>query len=477
MRARLNSAISFAVLVISLAFQGMSACASTVGGDNFQSYTDANPAAATLVGPLTWQYIDGLSNGVLANEHRTFTATGQYADLTKGWMGQENGGGMSTTISLASLAGTPYDAGGGQIIAGAEFTVSFMVAPYTTDVLRSVDFNYSIASSGGTLTFQSGGSQDLAQAVVFDSLNDSGNVFGGAFGKEARRRFEVNFTGTGLSLSDTLNFSFVRVSGTTNANMFFDDFQVLAQDGVTDDMILTVDRNTGSISLANSTLAAANSVIGYSVLSTAGSLLQAGWDKQSTGSQLANDNDQWTVLTGTGITSDLSEAVLTTTGDGDGGNLAALNGAWNFGNIWNKSPYQDIRLELLLDDGTILSTGAGDIVVQYTGDEIISGDFAGPGNTGPDGDINTLDWVRFRTNLMANVSSLSITNAYQKGDMNGDLKIDVNDYILFVSAFDDANGIGAFQAMLTNVPEPCTVLLISCGLGVCLLRRSVTSAL
>jgi hypothetical protein len=475
MKARLKIAIAFTILIV-LIFEIRPTHASIVGGDNFQSYTDANPAAATLVGSLTWQYIDGLSNGVLANEHRIFTATNEYANLTKGWMGRENGGGMSTTVSLSSLAGTPYDAGGGQIVAGAEFTISFMVAPYTTDVLRSVDFTYGIASSGGALTFQSGGSQDPAQAVVFDSLNDSGNAFGGAVGKEARRRFEVNFSGTGLTLADTINFNFVRVTGTSASFMFFDDFQVEANDGVTDDMILNVDRNTGNVSLANSTLTAANGVIGYSVLSTAGSLLQAGWDKQSTGSQLANDNDQWTVLTGAGITTDLSEAVLSTTGAGDGGDLAALNGAWNFGNVWNKSPYEDLRLELLLDDGTILSTGAGDIVVQYTGDEIISGDFAGPGNTGPDGNINALDWVRFRNNLMTNVSSLSITNAYQKGDMNGDLKIDVSDYVLFVSAYEDANGLGAFQAMLTNVPEPSTILLISCGLGACLLRRSTNSA-
>lgn len=475
MKVLLVKSIPIAIVVVFLTLFPTHAFATTVGADNFQSYGNANPAPATLVGPLTWQYIDGLGNGVLANEHRTFIATDVYADLTTGWMGREDGGGISTTIPLSSLAGTPYDAGGGQIIAGAAFTVSFMIVPYTTDTARNVEFTYDIGSSGGTLTFQSGGSLDLAQEIVFESLNDSGASFGGAFGKTDRRKYEVNFSATGLTLADTLNFSIVRDTGTSASFMFFDDFEVLAQDGVTDDIILTVDRTTGNISLANSTLTAANGVIGYSILSNAGSLVQTGWDKQSTGSQLANDNDQWTVLTGAGVTTDLSEAVLSTTGAGDGGDLVALNGAWNFGNVWNKSPYEDIRLELLLDDGTILSTGAGDIVVEYTGDEVVFGDLAGPGSTGPDGNINTLDWLRFRSNLMADVSTLSLTNAYQKGDMNGDLKIDIDDYVLFVAAYETANGIGAFQAMIANVPEPSSLLLVACGLGACLVRRSPSS--
>jgi hypothetical protein len=178
------------------------------------------------------------------------------------------------------------------------------------------------------------------------------------------------------------------------------------------------------------------------------------------------------VLTGAGVTTDLSEAVLATSGDGDGGDLISISGAWDFGEVWSRTPFEDIQLEILLDDGTVLSTAAGDILIEYTGDAVAVGDIAGAGDTGPDGTIDIVDWLRLRGNVGTNVSSLSLAEAYLRGDLNGDLAIDANDYILFVSAYDAANGMGAFQAMVAQVPEPTAGVLAAFGMGLVVFRKS-----
>ncbi|MCA9241948.1 MAG: PEP-CTERM sorting domain-containing protein, partial [Planctomycetales bacterium] len=240
--------------------------------------------------------------------------------------------------------------------------------------------------------------------------------------------------------------------------------------------VVTINRDTGNIALTNTTSTAIQNIIGYSILSSAGSLSQSGWNQQAGGSQLANDDDNWTVLTSGGDTTDLSEAVLSTSGAGDGGDLAATTGSWNFGNVWTKSPFEDVVIELLLDDGTILNSGA-DFQLSYTGngDQPFGlGDLAGATiNDGPDGDIDLVDWQKFKAGFGSDLAGLTGVEAYFAGDLTGDGESNLSDFNAFRSLYDAENGLGALALALSGatVPEPTTWALLSIGASSLIVRR------
>ena len=239
---------------------------------------------------------------------------------------------------------------------------------------------------------------------------------------------------------------------------------------------VTVDRATGNITLANTTSTSIPNIVGYSLLSAAGGLTQTGWIQQASGSQLANDNDDWTVVTPLGVTTDLSEAIFSTAGVGDGGDLAATTGTWNFGNVWSRSPFEDVQLELLLDDGSILTSGT-DFQLVYTGNDdqpLAFGDLAGATvNDGPDGVIDLVDWQKFKAVYGSDVSGLTQVEAYLAGDMNGDGTSDFGDFNEFRTLYDAANGPGAFAAAVQGsaVPEPATWAMVLLGVAGYSLRR------
>ena len=68
--------------------------------------------------------------------------------------------------------------------------------------------------------------------------------------------------------------------------------------------------------------------------------------------------------------------------------------------------------------------------------------------------------------MFADLVGLPLAEAYQLGDLNADSRNNEFDFELFKSAFDAAQGTGAFDDMLARVPEPTTVTLAV--LGVCL---------
>ncbi|WP_145247834.1 PEP-CTERM sorting domain-containing protein [Aeoliella mucimassa] len=243
--------------------------------------------------------------------------------------------------------------------------------------------------------------------------------------------------------------------------------------------VVTIDRSTGNITLTNTTGTPVANIVGYSLLSEAGGLTQTGWIQQASGSQLANDNDNWTVTTAAGVTTDLSEAVFTTSGSGDGGDLLAGTGSWNFGNVWTQSPFEDVQLELLLDDGTVLNSGT-DFQLVYTGNDdqaFAFGDLAGASvNDGPDGDIDLVDWQKFKSVYGSDVTGFTQVSAYLAGDLNGDGASDFGDFNAFRTLYDAANGPGAFAAAVSGaaVPEPATWLSAVVGVvGFAMRRRAV----
>jgi hypothetical protein len=71
------------------------------------------------------------------------------------------------------------------------------------------------------------------------------------------------------------------------------------------------------------------------------------------------------------------------------------------------------------------------------------------------------DWQQFRAGQLANMTGLTHSQAYTMGDLNGDFLNNHADFVLFKSAYDSANGAGAFFAMLSAVPEPSAFLLLA----------------
>jgi hypothetical protein len=218
---------------------------------------------------------------------------------------------------------------------------------------------------------------------------------------------------------------------------------------------LNVDRDDGSLNLSNSTGGPVN-ISGYQLTSAFEGLDQANWvsiaDNYDADSGGPVDNvNIWTELTQAGAHGDLSEADLAS---GTGGSLADATSI-NLGNAgaWIRNPNEDLVFEYI-SNGTVISA-----IINYTGTSLEQGDFDS------DGDIDSDDWAILRNNQFSDLSSLTGVEAYFLGDMDGDKANTYPDFNAFKSVFETANGLGAFEAMLSaaSVPEPSAVLLIMTG--------------
>ena len=219
---------------------------------------------------------------------------------------------------------------------------------------------------------------------------------------------------------------------------------------------LTVDRETGAITLENNETTALN-ILGYSLTSNGGAFNQSNWSTVSdnydvSGNGSVDANDDWIVLTGAGVTTDLSEAELAA---GNGGSIASEQSV-SFGTPWKQSHIEDVAASLLLTDGSTMDlpvfyTGNGDEPYQF-GDLNFSG-----------GAPDAADWATFLATNAGDLSGLSTVDGYRGGDLNGDGLKNLRDIDRFIEVFDEANGAGAFAAMTSNVPEPTSVLLMLTG--------------
>jgi hypothetical protein len=86
--------------------------------------------------------------------------------------------------------------------------------------------------------------------------------------------------------------------------------------------------------------------------------------------------------------------------------------------------------------------------------------------------INVSDWSQFRGGQHADLTGLSRSQAYAKGDLNGDFRNNHADFVLFKSAFQSANGAGSFVDMLSVVPEPPSVLVALAVFGCIVVIRA-----
>lgn len=248
-------------------------------------------------------------------------------------------------------------------------------------------------------------------------------------------------------------FSVTSFGEDNQGNLFIVDgagqlFQVMKNFDVT----LTVNRDTGAMTLANDT-GSATGIKSYSILSNIGAVNSTGFqtiagnfDAPPGGNGSIDPNDDWQVTSAAGDRAFFREGSL-----GDGGTLgvgAQLDLKASGG--WIRSPVEDLKLSITLTDG---STVAG--TVEYVGND--GAPFA-RSDLNFDGEITLADWSVFRSSHLTSLAGLSDAEQYGRGDLNGDGTNNFNDFRLFEADYDAANGIGALAAA-TGVPEPSSVCL------------------
>jgi hypothetical protein len=87
------------------------------------------------------------------------------------------------------------------------------------------------------------------------------------------------------------------------------------------------------------------------------------------------------------------------------------------------------------------------------------------GDFDDDLDVDLTDYLTLSSHLHTNVSGMTPEQTALLGDITGDRVIDGEDYASFVASFDEANGVGAFVAMLKGVPEPGAGTLLAVALA------------
>jgi hypothetical protein len=217
----------------------------------------------------------------------------------------------------------------------------------------------------------------------------------------------------------------------------------------------TINRDTGSMTFTNPTNVPL-SIVSYSVTSPAGALNQTQWSEIATGQSNI-------VQAGWTVTSPSGASVLELAENGPAATILAGGGTMELGNVFNRTPLQDITISVNLSNGqTIQATPT------YTGAAIAEGDF------NADGNIDLTDFDTLRSNMFnPALLSQTVVQAYQAGDLSRDNRVNATDFLAFRSAFESLNGVGSFAAMLqtASVPEPSTGLMALMGLGGLVLRR------
>jgi len=231
---------------------------------------------------------------------------------------------------------------------------------------------------------------------------------------------------------------------------------------------LLVDRTSGNLSLHLD--GAANdieNVIAYSITSDIGALNPGTWtsiaenyDADSGGSVDATNT--WEELTHSDVRTDLSEAALSAIT----GLTITAGQTIDLGNAWIKNPTEDLKVELLIDDGS--PTG---LIKEYDVEFVPgSGSFDGYefGDLDFDGDIDEDDFFNeFVPSYLTDTSTFSPAEQYQAGDFNENGKTDFFDFIKFNQAYLAANP-SASALSFSAVPEPGSLILFALG-GVAML--------
>ncbi len=270
------------------------------------------------------------------------------------------------------------------------------------------------------------------------------------------------FTNTTAFTSGDIMFGYWdHLSTVGNANNFaiFDNIRVEGDVFLAPNFAVEINRATGGVTLTNDGTAA-GSIIGYSLLSDAGSLNSSSWlsiadnyDANS-GNMSVDGDDTWIEFEQ--LSTDLSEGTLGTASIASTQDIA-------LGAAWRRSPLEDVAVEVLLSDGTVVTKNA-----RFAGDPVKLGDFD------LDGDVDLADFNVYNAGLFSDLSSLTAYAAYQMGDLDGDFDNDKFDFLLFKNAF-LAGGGSLASLQRAAVPEPHSLLLLAIGGLACVAVRRVRS--
>jgi hypothetical protein len=255
-------------------------------------------------------------------------------------------------------------------------------------------------------------------------------------------------------------------------------FEVFAVDRIaladinplTDLISLEIDRASGIITLHNTSGAALTGLESYSMTSATGAFDPSKWKtvagNYDNGAPGSVDNAPWTVTT----SSKTQLAEMFTTGDGGGLTInQPVVLSLPAGNTWIKSPFEDVHMTLNFSGGVTRTVN-----VNFVGN---SGFKWSVGDFNFDNLLTGADWLEFIANSETNLAGLSRVEAYRKGDLNGDGLNNIADFIAFETAYDAANGGGAFAVMVASIPEPASAILFGGGLlALAAGRRRLTRA-
>lgn len=257
-------------------------------------------------------------------------------------------------------------------------------------------------------------------------------------------------------------------SGGPALTFYADNFSI---DDISDPApTLTIDRDTGEMVLSNNTSSPIQ-FLGYSITSDGGALDPVAWksvtenydgDSGSGPTQIDTD-DNWTILSASDSYTDFSEFQFGGPGPNDGATLGVGQSISLGVGAWHNTYNEVVAATYIKPDGGLRK--ADTVFVGNSGMGFEQGDLDF------DNDIDIDDYIAFLSGLHTDLSALSPTEAYKKGDMNGDLANNFDDTVIFRDVYDAANGAGAFAALVAGVPEPASMTLLGLGFVALLLGR------
>ena len=453
--------------IVAMVFTGGIAAAQSISLNFSENASNQHFTGGQLIGPLltdsanwnnTNDYGGALPAGTmtgLKDETGAATAASVTWSSSNAWWNADGTGDDEHKMAVGYL-----DDGGSGV------SVTFSNIPYTNYRVYGL-----LASDQGntynTLDFTVNGTEVFGAATtapafgnITTSLSTTGSLWSLADGSSRGNYWTADTSGASLTIT-----GFPR-NGTNRGSLTAVIIRDLSVPIFDNTLKATVSRETGVVTITNNTGATVN-LAGMGLLSTDGVWASSNWTSITTTYDQggAVSADKWLELSRSVY--DLSEATL-------GTGALAQGQTISLGAIWQ--PYfkeaSDLRFEYL--DATTGESLAG--LLEFTGNNgntLAIGDFNG------DGELDAQDWPIVRDNYNSSHTGLSVAQSYHQGDMNGDALTNLNDLLLFKSAFDAANGVGAFAAMVAAVPEPGSIALLTFG-GVLLsfrgLRRRVGKA-
>lgn len=198
---------------------------------------------------------------------------------------------------------------------------------------------------------------------------------------------------------------------------------------------VSVDKLTGVIDIANE-FPEPLTMRAYQITSASGELDTSGWVSWD---EAGLDGNTWFEANPSGT--QLAELNLTSSGAIPVSGSRTLGAGYGGGFGGN----EDLVFEYLEPGNPTSIT----IPITYVGTPTFI-----VGDLNFDSNINAADWMLYIAGQHKDLAGMTMFEAFQMGDMDDDFDNDHTDFVLFKTAFEQANGAGSFAAMLATVPEP-----------------------